>query len=95
MRNHCPIFFFFFFNFLNTGVNLSLATYGTMTRSVIIAWELKPLLYPGKDLQHDDINFYADNIFSTIDTIARECIPNKNVRIKVTDPPWITSGGRN
>ena len=31
---------------------------------------------PWDDLQHDDINIYADNIFSTIATIAREFIPN-------------------
>ena len=46
---------------------------------------------PWDNLQHDDIDVYADNIFSVVENIARECVPNKNVRIKASEPPWITS----
>ena len=51
-------------------------------RASAVSWE---------DLQHDDISIYANNIFTTIDNIARDCIPNRIVRIKHTEPPWITS----
>ena len=48
---------------------------------------------PWDNLQHDDIDVYADNIhvFSAVENKARECIPNNNVRIKASEPPWITS----
>ena len=42
-------------------------------------------------LQDDDINVYANNINKSINTLASECIPNRHVRIKPSDPPWITS----
>ena len=42
---------------------------------------------PWNNLQHDNIDVYANNIFKTIAKIARDCIPNRNVRIKVSDPP--------
>ena len=89
VRYHCPIFGIFKFSkhrcksFTRHIWNYDQGDYNRMReKASAIPWE---------DLQHDDINVYADNILSTIDTIARECIPNKNVRIKVTDPPWITS----
>ena len=46
---------------------------------------------PWDNLQHDEIDVYAENIFSAVENIARECIPNRNVRIKASEPPWITS----
>ena len=89
VRYHCPIFGIFKFSkhrcksFTRHIWNYDQGDYNRMReKASAIPWE---------DLQHDDINVYADNILSTIDTIARECIPNRNVRIKVTDPPWITS----
>ena len=89
VRYHCPIFGIFKFSkhrcksFTRHMWNYDQGDYNRMReKASAIPWE---------DLQHDDINVYADNILSTIDTIARECNPNRNVRIKVTDPPWITS----
>ena len=44
------------------------------------------------DSLHDnDINTYANNISNHIVDIAAECIPNKTVRIKPSEPPWITT----
>ena len=89
VRYQCPIFEIFKFSkhrcksFTRHIWNYDQGDYNRMReKASAIPWE---------DLQHDDINVYADNILSTIDIIARECIPNRNVRIKVTDPPWITS----
>ena len=42
-------------------------------------------------LWDDDLNTYASNITNHILSIAKECIPNKTVRIKPTDRPWITT----
>ena len=46
---------------------------------------------PLKTLKYDDIDIYADNLHNAVMTIARECIPNKHVKIKTIDPPWTTS----
>ena len=42
-------------------------------------------------LHDNDINTYANNISNQIVYIAAECIPNKTVRIKPSEPPWITT----
>ncbi|MEW8512948.1 MAG: hypothetical protein AB2608_19100, partial [Candidatus Thiodiazotropha sp.] len=42
-------------------------------------------------LYDDDISTHAENITSHIISIAKECIPNKTIRVRPSDPPWITS----
>ena len=42
-------------------------------------------------LQDNDNDTYANNITNRIIGIASECIPNKIVRIKPSEPPWITT----
>ena len=42
-------------------------------------------------LQDNDIDTYANNITNRIIGIASEYIPNKIVRIKPSEPPWITT----
>ena len=42
-------------------------------------------------IKDNDINTYANNINTTIITIAKECIPNRHLRIKPSEPPWINS----
>lgn len=42
-------------------------------------------------LRNDDLDTYTCNISSCILSIAKECIPNKIIRIKPSDPPWLTS----
>ena len=44
-----------------------------------------------ESLQDNDINVYADNINTAINSIASECIPNKQIKVKPSDPPWLTS----
>ena len=43
------------------------------------------------ELQDDDINVYANNITNTILEISKQCIPNKVIRVRSSDPPWITN----
>ena len=89
VRYHCPIFGIFKFSkyksksFTRHIWHYEQGNYNQMReRASAVSWE---------DLQHDDISIYANNIFTTIDNIARDCIPNRIVRIKHTEPPWITS----
>ena len=42
-------------------------------------------------LQNDDIDLYANNIHNAVFEITSECIPSKEIKVKATDPPWITS----
>ena len=46
--------------------------------------------YDLDSLKDNNIDTYA-NITSTILSLASQCIPNKNVKIKQSDPPWLTS----
>ena len=42
-------------------------------------------------LQDDDVDKYALNLTYKILHIAKECIPNRVVTIRPSDPPWITT----
>lgn len=42
-------------------------------------------------LSDRDINIYVKNITDHINLLTTECVPNKNVRIRPSDPPWITT----
>ena len=42
-------------------------------------------------LRNTDINIYAKNITEKIIALSNDCIPNRNVRIRPADPPWITT----
>ena len=41
-------------------------------------------------LQDNDIDVYVNNINNRVFTLAAECIPNKIVRIKPSEPPRVT-----
>lgn len=41
-------------------------------------------------LQNNDINIYAKNLTDKIISLAKSCIPNKEVRIRPNEPAWIT-----
>ncbi|MCG8046489.1 MAG: reverse transcriptase domain-containing protein [Candidatus Thiodiazotropha endolucinida] len=44
-----------------------------------------------ESLYNNDTATYASNIHSAILQIARQCIPNREIKVKPTDPPWLTS----
>ena len=41
-----------------------------------------------------DVNIFAKNLTNYIITLSTECIPNKTIRIRPSDPPWITTAIR-
>ena len=43
------------------------------------------------DLRHYDVNVHASNITEHILEISKQCIPNRIIKIKPSDPPWITT----
>ena len=42
-------------------------------------------------LQNDNIDEYASKIESKIISLSRECIPNKNIKVRPYEPPWLTT----
>ena len=42
-------------------------------------------------LQDDNIDVHASNKESKIISLSRECMPNKNVKIRPHEPPWLTT----
>ena len=50
----------------------------------------KARLTDWESLQDNDIDVYANNISNSVIALAAECIPNKIVRIKPSERPWIT-----
>ena len=42
-------------------------------------------------MESDDIDTYTRNITDAILMVCNECIPNKTVRIRPSEPPWITT----
>ena len=45
-------------------------------------------------LTDPDINIYTRNITDHINSLTAECVPNRSVRIRPSDPPWITTAIR-
>ena len=89
LRYHCPIYGIFKFaktkthSFMRHIWNYEHGDFNLLRRKAAsVDWA---------SLQDDDINVYANNINKSINTLASECIPNRHVRIKPSDPPWITS----
>ena len=39
--------------------------------------------------RNDDIDIYAGNVTYHILNLTKECIPNKTVKIRQSDPPWM------
>ncbi|MES9994044.1 MAG: reverse transcriptase family protein [Candidatus Thiodiazotropha sp.] len=89
IRFHCPVFGIYKFSkpkfksFLRHIWRYELGDYDLLRQKAsAIDWD---------SLQDDDTNKYANNLNTTINALASECIPNKHIRIKPLEPPWLTS----
>ena len=51
----------------------------------------KASVFDWNTLRDDDIDVYASNIESKIISLSRECIPNKNIKVRPFEPPWLTT----
>ena len=49
------------------------------------------LLVDWDSFQGNNVDIYSENITSTILSIAKECIPNRQITIRPSEPPWITT----
>ena len=89
MRYHCPVYCVFNFEKCNSGVftrNIWLYDRGNYEALSI---ELNETNW--NNLKNDDINIYAQNITDTIITAAKRHVPNKNIKVRQSDPPWLNN----
>ncbi|MES9992837.1 MAG: reverse transcriptase domain-containing protein, partial [Candidatus Thiodiazotropha sp.] len=87
IRYHCPIYGIFKF---------SKPKFTSFTRHIWIYdqgnYDLlrnKASSFDWDQIKDDNTNTYATNITTTVTSIANECIPNRNIKVKPTEPPWI------
>ena len=89
IRYHCPIYGIF--KFSKPKVKTFTRHIWTYERGDYDFMRAKASSFNWGSLQNDDINMYASNLNETITSIASQCIPNKLVRIRPLDPPWLSS----
>ena len=51
----------------------------------------KALMTDWNNLKDENVNNYATNVTDHIISISKQCIPNRMVKVKPAEPPWITS----
>ena len=89
LRYHCPIFGLLKFTKPKPkSYTRQIWNYGQGDFQLLRA---KAVEIDWKALRHENIDIYATNITNHILNIAKECVPNKVIRVKPTDPPWLTS----
>ena len=89
LRYHCPIYGIF--KFSKPRVTTFLRHVWYYERGDFNLFRDKASTLDWGSLQSSDINIYADNINTAINSMATECIPSRHVQIKPLDPPWLTA----
>ena len=89
LRYHCPIYGIF--KFSKPRVKTFLRHVWYYERGDFNLFRDKASTLDWGSLQSSDINIYADNINTAINSMATECIPSRHVQIKPLDPPWLTA----
>ena len=87
IRYHCPIFVVFKYN-----RNHALSFKRQIWKYQEGDYELLKHMISNTDwetLRNDDIDIYAVNVTDHILNLTKECIPNKTVKIRQSDPPWM------
>ena len=89
IRYHCPIYGIFKFtkpqckSFKRHIWNYEQGNYDLLRQ--------KASSFDWNSLHDEDIDTYAKNITAKVLGIANECIPNRNIIVNPSDPPWITT----
>ena len=89
IRYHCPIYGIF--KFSKPKIKSFMRHIWNYEQGNYVLLREKASTFDWNSLQDNNIDVYADNVNTVINSLASECIPNKHVRIKPLDPPWITS----
>ena len=89
IRYHCPIYGIFkfskpkFVSFSRHIWNYDQGNYELLrNKATSFNWD---------SVKDNDINTYANKINTTVTSIAKECTPNRCIKVKPSEPPWINS----
>ena len=87
IRYHCPIYGIFkfskpkFVSFTRHIWNYDKGNYDLLrNKATSFDWDY---------IRDNDTNIYADNINTTVTSMAKECIPSRCINVKPSEPPWI------
>ena len=87
IRYHCPVSFVLNFNKNTSPIFhrhiwlFDRGDYNSFSQSIQETnWSM---------LKNDDINIYAKNVTEKISTLATQHIPNKTIKVRKSDPPWL------
>ena len=89
IRYHCPVYCIFNFNKSNSEVftrNIWLYNKGNYEALSNELYETN-----WNNLINDDINIYAQNITDQIIKVAKRHVPNKNIKVRQSDPLWLNN----
>ena len=89
LRYHCPIYGIF--KFSKPKVSSFTRRIWYYDRCDFNVLRNKVNAVDWNSLQDNNIDTYANNIHSTVMSLATECIPNKHVRVRPVEPAWINS----
>ena len=89
LRYHCPIYGIF--KFSKPKVSSFTRRIWYFDRCDFNVLRNKVNAVDWNSLQDNNIDTYANNIHSTVMSLATECIPNKHVRVRPVEPAWINS----
>ena len=89
IRYHCPIYGIFkfskpkFVSFTRHIWNYDQGKYELLhNKATSFDWD---------SIKDNDINTHANKINTTVTSFAKECIPNRCIKVKTSEPPWINS----
>ena len=89
IRFHCPIYFVL--NFRKTVTPVLRRHIWLYDRGDYQAFSQNIIETNWESLKNNDIDIYASNITDKISELAKKNIPNKTVKIRQSDPTWLTS----
>ena len=89
LRYHCPVFGVF--NFSKPKIKCFKRRVWQYDRGDYDLLRQKAYSSDWNSLQIPDINVYAKNFYEHLIEITDFCIPNRQVTIRPTEPPWITT----
>lgn len=89
IRYHCPIYGIFKFSKPKLiSITRHIWNYEQGNYDLLRS---KAASFDWDNTKDNDINIYAKNMSTAVTTIATQCIPNRYIKIKPTEPPWINS----
>ena len=75
-----------YLSFLNLNLFISRDTVGIMIKEIMSYYTTRQLLLNGVSIKDNDTNTYANEIHTTVTSIAKECIPNRCIKVKPSEP---------